>query len=56
MLLEQSKSILAANIILPIFAIAAVYFRFIAQRVRRLSFQKDDYVILVALVSFVLYC
>ena len=51
MLLPISKSLLAANIILPTLALLAVSFRIAARRKKHLPLGGDDYAILVALVS-----
>ena len=54
MLLPLSKSIIAANIILPTLAVLAVVLRWLARRSKKLSLGADDYSIGIALVFFCL--
>lgn len=51
MLLPLSKSTIAANVILAVFASAAVALRIVARQTKKVPFKADDFAIVFALAS-----
>ena len=54
MLYPLSRRLLETDIVLPIFASAAVLLRFVARKSRKIPLEGDDWLILVALVRVIL--